>query len=33
MARFSAREADVAALAGAIVNGLTEHAQDFPTGV
>jgi len=30
MARFPTREADVAALAGTIVNGLTENGQHFP---
>jgi len=30
MATFPRREADVAALAGTIVNGLTEHGREFP---
>lgn len=31
MARFPTREADIAALAGDIVHGLTEYATDFPS--
>ncbi len=30
MARFPTREGDVAALAGTMVHGLAEHAEDFP---
>jgi len=30
MARFPTRDADVAALAGTMVHGLAEHAEDFP---
>ena len=30
MATFPRRKADVAALAGTIINGLTEHGHDFP---
>jgi len=30
MAKFPTREADVAALAGTIITGLTEYAQEFP---
>jgi hypothetical protein len=30
MARFPSREAEVAALASEIINGLTENAEDFP---
>jgi len=30
MARFPSREADVAALAGNVIVGLTESADDFP---
>jgi hypothetical protein len=30
MARFPTREADVAALAGDIIHGFTEYAEDFP---
>ena len=30
MARFPSREAEVAALASEMINGLTEHAEDFP---
>ena len=30
MAQFPSREADVAALAGTMINGLTEQAEHFP---
>ena len=33
MARFPSREAEMAALAGTMVHGLAEHAEDFPDGV
>jgi hypothetical protein len=31
MARFPAREAEIAALAGDIIQGLTQYTEDFPT--
>ena len=31
MARFPTRKAEIAALAGDIIHGLTQYTEDFPT--